>query len=155
MKFLIGLVHPIVMLAFFYLLYAQRQIGTRIAALKERSPDYDSRPGLLVKHLQQARLLLILGFAGLIGGVIITTYVLGAPQPLVHTYGHGFFGLIILSVLVAAYFLGSSVKHVVKPKIQERFFGFHANMIYLMAVFGLCSLATGLWVLVKGPGMLE
>lgn len=155
MKFLVSLIHPLVMLGFFYVLYMQRQLGVQIAALKERSPDFDSRPGLLMKHLQQARLLLIVGFAGLLGGVIVTSYVLGVPQPLAHTYGHGFFGLIILSVLVAAYFLGTSIKHVVKPKVRERFFGFHANMVYLMLVFGICSVATGIWVLIKGPGLLE
>lgn len=155
MKFLIGLVHPVVMASFFYLLYAQRQLGQQIAGLKERSPEYENRAGLLEQHLRNGRVLLVIGFLGLIGGAVITMFVLGVPQPLLHTYGHGFLGLIILSVLVATYFLGTSIKHVVKPKIRDRFFGFHMNMVYLMAVFGLCALLTGFWVLLKGPGLVE
>ena len=153
MKFALSLIHPVFMGGFFYLLYLQKQLGDKIAGLKERSPEFDQRGLFLKGHRNYAYILLGVGFVGLIGGVLATVYALGAPLPLYHSYGHGFFGLFIMSLLVSVFGLGLSIKNIMKPKIQQRFMGFHMNMVNLIAVLGILSMITGLIVLGKGPSL--
>ena len=145
-----SLIHPLFMLAFFYVLYVQRSVGQRILSLKERSPEFDQRDVLIGKHLSYGVILLVMIIGGLIGGIVMTSMVLKAPAPFLHTYGHGFLGVLGLSGLVIMFLLGKNIKHVVKPKIRERFLRFHVQMIYLMAGTGLLSMVTGLIVLFRG-----
>jgi len=149
MKFL----HPLFMTVVFYLLYQQREVGLSLLGLNQRSPDAAQRQGILDRHRQQAVLLLVLTTLGLFGGIGSMIYVIGRP-PFMFSYGHAFLGTLALATLVTTFGLGTNIKKVVKPKIQERFLRFHANLFYLIALFAGLTLCTGLAVLVLGPAAL-
>ena len=151
---MLKLVHPLFMAAFFYFLYCQRNLGLAILGVKEHSPDAGGRPALLEKHRGWAYWLVGMAFLGMIGGLVTTLKVMGLTLPLQQTYGHGFFGILAVAALVAGFWLGTTIKTVVKPKIRERFQMFHGNMVYIIAVFGVLSLLTGAWVLISGPESL-
>ncbi|MBF0545066.1 MAG: hypothetical protein HQM08_11555 [Candidatus Riflebacteria bacterium] len=145
-------VHPIVMVVFFYLLFMQKNAGLKIVSLKPHAPDFkDERKKLLDSHRSMAYLILGIGFVGMIGGALVTTYWLGYQVPFQLTYGHPFFGLLILAALIIGVILGFTIKDVKKPKIKERFLNFHYNIIYVVGAFAILSLLTGLIVLVNGP----
>ncbi len=148
-------IHPLVMIGFFVFLYWQRVLGQKIAEMKEKSPEFVKRPGLLEQHRTWGYVLTGLCAAGLFGGIFITSSVLGAQQPFMQTYGHGFIGSVVLACLVMSLLLGLSIKSVVKPRIRERFLTFHMNMVYIIAVFGLLSAGTGLAVLIWGLSPLH
>ena len=143
-------VHPVIMAGFYYLLFLQRNLGKQIFELKERSPEYENRNQLLEKHKSYAFILLAVIFVGMIGGIIVTTYLLKSPMPLFHTYGHGFFGILSLAIIITVMILGFNVKNIVRPKIKNRFLQFHMNMVFLVAVFGAFSLLTGILTLTWG-----
>lgn len=143
-------IHPAVMIGFFYFLYLQLVLGRKIQNLKEKSPEFVQRPNLLETHKTYGYALCGVCLAGLFGGIWLTASVLGAQLPFQQTYGHGFFGSLILACLVMSVVLGLSIKHVVKPKIRDRFMTFHANMVYIIGFFGILSLLTGLGVLIWG-----
>lgn len=145
--------HPLFMAGFFYFLYCQRQLGVSILSLREHSPEFAERGSLLEKHRAWAYWLVGMAFAGMIGGLVITMGVMKLPLPLQHTYGHGFFGLLAVAALATGFWLGMMIKKVVKPKIRERFRSFHGNIVYVVAIFGLLSLISGGWVLLKGPDL--
>ncbi|RCK80859.1 MAG: hypothetical protein OZSIB_2747 [Candidatus Ozemobacter sibiricus] len=148
-------IHPLVMIGFFVFLYWQRALGQKIAEMKEKSPEFVKRPGLLEQHRTWGYALTGLCLAGLFGGIFITSSVLGAQQPFLQTYGHGFIGSVILGCLVMSLLLGLSIKNVVKPRIRERFLTFHMNMVYVIAAFGLLSAGTGLAILIWGLSPLN
>ncbi len=143
-------VHPIVMAGFYYLLFLQRNLGKQIIELKERSPEYENRSQLVQKHKSYAFILLGVIFAGMIGGILVTSYLLQSPMPLFYTYGHGFFGILSLAIIIAIVVLGFNIKNVIRPKIKNRFLQFHINMVYLVAIFGVFSLLTGVLTLTWG-----
>jgi hypothetical protein len=143
-------IHPVIMLGFFYLLFLQKNLGYKILGLREKSPEYEEREGMLTMHRTYAYGLLVWAAGGLLGGIIMAHSALKVPAPFLHTYGHGFLGVLVLSLLVAMFFLGRSVKTVIKPKIRERFLHFHFKLIYLVGLTGLLSLATGAGVLFFG-----
>jgi len=143
--------HPILMVGFFYLFYLQVKLGRKIAGLKERSPEFADRDKLKQQHRNYAYLLLGIIVVGMIGGILATAYVLHAPATFFHTYGHGFFGVLSLGILVTGIVLWFNIKNVIKPKIKERFFLFHANITYLVWAFGVFSLVTGILTLLWGP----
>jgi hypothetical protein len=138
------------MLGFFYFCFVQMRLGKKIAAIKEKSPEYAERDVLIGKHRQNAIILLIWIVLGFVGGLVVAVKFLSVPSPLLHTYGHGFFGVLALSVIICTILLGFNIKHVTKPKIKARFFGFHAGMIFVLFGFGALSLLTGAIVLIRG-----
>lgn len=142
--------HPLCMLAFFYVLYLQRSLGLQILQLKERSPEFDKRPKYLESHVNYAYILLAIIVIGMFGGILGTVYALSAPAPFLHTYGHGFLGVLALACLVVIMIMGFNIKHVVRPKVRDRFFSFHMNLVYVIAGFGVFSFVTGLLILAKG-----
>jgi uncharacterized membrane protein len=144
-------IHPLIMLGFFYFLFCQTKLGRGILSIRPHSPEADQRDLLTSKHRAWGQALLALGFAGMIGGIVMTRWALGIPEPFARTYGHGIVGLIGLSLLVWGYLLGGKIKTTVKPRIQTRFLTFHTNIIYIVAFFGLLSLVTGIVILVAGP----
>lgn len=145
--------HPLFMVGFFYFLYCQRGLGISIRSLNEHSPEFSQRGAMLARHRTWGLWLVGWAVAGMIGGFAMTIGVMKLPLPLQHTYGHGFFGLLAVAALVAGLWLGMTVKKVVKPKIRERFLTFHGNMVYVVAIFGLLSLLSGGWVLLRGPDL--
>lgn len=151
MKF-IQFIHPVVMLGFFYFLYLQRNLGRRILVIKDKSPDFKHRGSLIEVHRGYGYALTAIALIGLLAGIFVTTSILGATSPFLQTYGHGLFGSLILACIVTSLVLGLFIKHVKKPKIRDRFFEFHSNMVYIIAIFGLLSLLTGAIVLGWGLG---
>ncbi|MBF0500586.1 MAG: hypothetical protein HQM09_10680 [Candidatus Riflebacteria bacterium] len=143
-------IHPLFMLGFLACLYQQRVLGLTILGLKGNAPEFSDRGSMLEKHVSWAYGLLAYIILGMIGGIAITLRVLNAPEAFQHTYGHGFFGILALTGLICAYFLGVSIKKVVKPKIRERFRNFHTNIFYIIALFAGLSLISGAGVLIFG-----
>ena len=148
-------VHPLIMVGFFVFLFRQLKLVQEILGLKEKSPDWDRRDDLIARHRQWSYLLLGWAFAGLIGGVVITMYVLQASPAFMRTYGHGSIGTLAFAALLSAFFLGPAIKKVVRPRVRVRFLSFHLNMVYIVFGLGIFSLATGLAVLILGPSALN
>jgi uncharacterized membrane protein len=144
-------IHPLIMLGFFYVLFCQTKLGRSILSIRPHSPEADQRAMLTSKHRSWAQAILAIGFAGMIGGIVMARLALGIQEPFARTYGHGIVGLIGLALLVWGYLLGGRIKTIVKPRIQTRFLTFHTNIIYVVAFFGLLSLITGIVILVSGP----
>jgi hypothetical protein len=142
------------MLGFFYFLFQQMKLGQAILQHKERPGEGEPRGTLLDRHRSWGYWMIGYGVLGLIGGIVGALSFLSTDpiQPFLQTYGHGFMGTLALATLVIILFLGRNIRFITKPKIQKRFQSFHANMGYLVALFGLCSLITGALVLVWGPG---
>jgi|GEM_PF-1566981 len=151
------LLHPLFMLGFMYWLYMQRSLG--ISILKRHGRDVSGEPSveeLVGKHRAWGWMLVIYCFAGLVAGAVLTKYLY--PQITIdfgQTYGHGYIGTLSLGCILMSLVLGLSIKRVMKPKIRDRFVNFHTNIVYLIAVFAVLSLLTGVGVLVFGPGQAE
>lgn len=152
---MVKFLHPLAMMGFFFFLYLQRELGLRILQIKDKSPDFKSRDSLIDTHRTYGYGLVAFAVIGLLAGIFITTSVLGAASPFLQTYGHGFLGTLILACVVMGLVLGLSIKHVVKPKIRDRFLGFHTNMVYIIGIFGILSLITGGIVLTMGLGAMS
>ena len=144
--------HPLFMAGFFYFLFCQRNLGLSILTLKEHSPEFPGREALLEKHRAWGLWLVGMAFVGMIGGLAVTIGIMKI-SPLEQTYGHGFFGLLAVAALVTGFWLGVAIKKVVKPKIRERFRTFHANIVLVVALFGILSLISGSVVLLRGPNL--
>ena len=145
-----SVIHPVIMLGFFYFCYVQMRLGQRIAGLKEKAPEYADRAPLLDQHRRNAFILLAWIILGAIGGAVMAMKVLNVPAPFLHTYAHGFFGVLGLAVVICTILIGFNIKNIVKPKIKARFFHFHAGMVVVLFGFGLLSVVTGAIVLLKG-----
>jgi len=138
-----SLIHPLFMLAFFYFLFIQRNLGNRILNLKEKSPEYQDREKLVETHKSYAYGLTAMCFFGLMGGVITAWKLIKDWAPFMNTYGHGFIGVLAFAFIVISLIIGSTMKSVVKPKIRERFLTFHINIIYIIFGLGILSLVSG------------
>lgn len=150
------IVHPIFMLGFIFWLYKQRSLGMSLLDRHSRiAGDENDAQASRAKHRFWGMVLTGYCFAGLIGGVIMTS--MAYPEitvPLGQTYGHGYIGALGFGSLIMSLVLGFSIKRVVKPKIRERFVAFHSNAIFLIAAFAVLSLLTGAGLLIFGPSQV-
>lgn len=148
-------VHPLFMVVVLGLAVQQAMLGRRIEALIPRSPEFSQRDTLLHQHRARSWLLLGLMALGAIGGIVVTVKFLPGDSDSIEilnrTYGHGYLGLLILSVLVAMAVVGSRIKTIVRDRIRERFLTFHRNMAWVAAGLAVFSVITGIAVLVWVP----
>jgi hypothetical protein len=150
-------VHPVFMIVLLCVIWFQVRLGKRILATHERSPEFALRGARLQQHRQLAFGLLVLVIAGALGGLGATLKFLPPPAPgesgeiFNRTYGHGYFGLLILGILVTTTAVGLNIKSILKDKIRKRFMLFHENMVWILLAFVVCSILTGVAVIWKGP----
>lgn len=144
-------IHPVFILVFFYLFFRQYRSGKEIIQLRENSPQYETRSDRIKSHRISAFILLTVSIAGFLGGILAVRYVLEIDEPFGRTYGHGFFGILIISSLLVTIILGQTIKRIIKPKFRDRFLSFHSNMNFVTMAFFLLSAVSGLVILIRGP----
>jgi len=146
--------HPIFMVVLLGMLFKVRALGRMALAINSKSPEADQKDVLIAKHARFGIIATVLFVLGFVGGIFSSVKFLQVSQSFMQTYGHGFIGVIIISLLITEIFIGKSIKNIKAPKIRKRFFTFHLGIFTFLMIVGVLSLITGSVVLILGPSAL-
>lgn len=144
-------VHPVFMLFVLTYLFKIFTLGKQALAVNPKSPEADQRQSFLVEHRKASITAAVLFFIGLIGGIFGLVQFLQVNAIFMKTYGHGFAGAILLGLMLANIFVGTSIKTLVKEKSRDNLRNFHFSLFYVTLICTAYSLVSGLVVLFKGP----
>lgn len=140
----------VILLGMLFKVKALAQMGL---AINSKSPEADQKDVLIAKHARFGIIITVLFVLGFVGGIFSSMKILQV-QAFMRTYGHGFIGVMIISLLVTEIFLGKSIKNIKVPKIKKRFFSFHKGIFTFLMIVAVLSLITGAVVLISGPSAL-
>ena len=142
------------MLVLLGLLFKVRALGLMGLSINSKSPEADQKDVLISKHGRFGVTMTILFVLGFAGGIFSSVNFVHVTHAFMQTYGHGFIGIIIISLLITQIFIGKSIKNIKVPKIKKRFFSFHKGIFTFLMIVAVLSLVTGAVVLISGPSAL-